>query len=35
MLKRVLFDLGYRMAGKDSAWQKVPPDFEGYAQTGK
>jgi hypothetical protein len=32
---RALFDVGYRMAGKDSAWQKVPPDFQGYAQTGK
>jgi hypothetical protein len=35
MLKRALFDVGYRMAGKDSVWQNVPPDFQRYAQTGK
>jgi len=35
MPKRALFDVGYRMAGNDSVWQKVPPDFQGYAQTRK
>lgn len=32
---RALFDVGYGMASKDSVWHKVPPDFQGYEQTGK
>ena len=32
---RALFDVGYGMASKDSVRHKVPPDFQGYEQTGK
>ena len=35
MPKSALFDVGYRMACKDSVWQMIPPDFQGHAQTGK
>ena len=30
-----VFVVGFRLAGKDPVWQKVPPDFQGLSQSEK